>query len=167
MSRRKSRDEAFREFFVTESDRLRRVAIFLTGDPERAADLAQEALARTYRHWGRLQHQDPSPYARRVLVNLVRTEHRRSRLSHRLFRLVDDSTPTFAGPVEEWMRVSDALKKLSPVRRATIVLRFYEDMTEADIARTLDRPLGTVKSDIHRGLATLRQVLQQTAEENA
>ena len=60
--------------------------------------------------------------------------------------------------------MSDALKELSPVRRATIVLRFYEDMAEGDIARTLDRPLGTVKSGIHRGLAKLRQVLETTEE---
>jgi hypothetical protein len=96
MRRARARDEAFRDFFVAESDRLRRVGIFLTGDPE--------ALS---------------------------------------------------------------LMELSPIRRATIVLRFYEDMSEADIARTLDRPLGTVKSDIHRGLAKLRQLLEERAEENA
>jgi RNA polymerase sigma-70 factor (sigma-E family) len=160
----RARDDAFREFFVSESDRLRRVGILLTGDPERAADLAQEALARTYRRWGRLRYQDPGPYARRVLVNLVRTEHRRSLLSARLRRPRDDAAPGPAAAVEEWMRVSDALKELSPVRRATIVLRFYDDMAEGDIARTLDRPLGTVKSDIHRGLAKLRQVLETTEE---
>jgi RNA polymerase sigma-70 factor (sigma-E family) len=166
MRRARARDEAFRDFFVAESDRLRRVGIFLTGDPERAADLAQEALARTYLHWGRIRDQDPGPYARRILVNLVRTEHRRPLLSQRLHRIID-GPPALAGDVEEWMTVCDSLKELSPIRRATIVLRFYEDMSEADIARTLDRPLGTVKSDIHRGLAKLRQLLEERAEENA
>ena len=62
------------------------------------------------------------------------------------------------------MRVSEALKAISPMRRAAVILRFYEDMTEAQIAETLNRPLGTIKSDIHRGLAALRPLL---AEENA
>jgi RNA polymerase sigma factor (sigma-70 family) len=66
--------------------------------------------------------------------------------------------------VDELLRLSAALKTLPPMRRATIVLRFFEDMSEADIARTLDRPLGTVKSDLHRGLARLRALFEQTKE---
>jgi RNA polymerase sigma factor (sigma-70 family) len=62
--------------------------------------------------------------------------------------------------VDESSRLTTALKELSPMRRAVVVLRFYEDMTEAEIARVLDRPLGTVKSDLHRALKLLRPLLE-------
>lgn len=162
MRRSQERREQFGAFFVAESERLRRLGLLLTGDPERAADLAQEALALTYRHWRRIREQDPGPYARRILVNLVRSQHRRTMLERRHEQKPADPVTGEATRVDEWLRVTDALKTLPPVRRATIVLRFYEDMSEADIARALERPLGTVKSDIHRALAKLRPLLEET-----
>lgn len=159
--RKNQRELEFRDFFVAQSEPLRRFAIFLTGDTDVAADLAQESLARTYQHWGRIKDKDPAPYARRTLVNLVRSEHRRKLVR----RKHDESHPGAVAPrsgeVDEWMRVSSALRSLSPIRRAVVVLRFYEDMTEADIARTLDRPIGTVKSDLHRALNALRPLLSE------
>lgn len=158
------RELEFRDFFHAEAERLMRFALYLTGDREQAADLAQEALVRTYRHWGRISKSDPGPYTRRILVNLVRSAHRRRLLErkhdenhHHLAPLSDSVT------VEEWMRVMDALKTLSPIRRAVVVLRFYEDLTEPQIAHVLDRPLGTVKSDLHRALAKLRPLLANDA----
>jgi DNA-directed RNA polymerase specialized sigma24 family protein len=65
------------------------------------------------------------------------------------------------------LRISKALKVLPALRRAAVVLRFYEDMSEADIARTLDRPIGTIKSDIHRGLARLRRELEGPGGEDS
>lgn len=156
------RDREFRAFFVAESERLRRLAIFLTGEPERAADLAQETLVRTYRHWGRIQGDSPGPYARRILVNLVRSQHRRRLLERRHLESAAppaDAVPAQAERVADWLRISGALATLPPVRRAVVVLRFYEDLTEPEIARILDRPLGTVKSDLHRALAKLRPLL--------
>jgi RNA polymerase sigma-70 factor (sigma-E family) len=162
------RDEKFRTFFLAEAESLRRFAVFLTGDAEAGAEMAQETLARVYRYWRRIRDEDPGPYARRVLVNLVRSSHRK-RLVERRFR---ESQPIPEGfvnsrslQVDEFLAISWALKTLSPVRRATIVLRFFDDMSEADIARTLDRPVGTVKSDIHRGLAQLRPLLEETKEQ--
>jgi RNA polymerase sigma-70 factor (sigma-E family) len=165
--RARERDEQFGAFFLEESERLRRLGVFLTGDPERAADLAQEALARTYRHWRRIREQDPGPYARRILVNLVRSQHRRSLLERRHEQRPAGPVTGEASAVDEWLRVTEALTTLPPMRRAAVVLRFYEDMTEADIARALDRPLGTVKSDIHRALAKLRPLLEETERERA
>lgn len=167
MRRAQQRDEHFGAFFLAESERLRRLGVWLTGDPERAADLAQEALARTYRHWRRIREQDPGPYARQILVNLVRSQHRRNVLAKRHEQRLDDLVAGEATRVDEWMRVTEALKTLPPMRRAAVVLRFYEDMSEADIARALDRPLGTVKSDIHRALAKLRPLLEETERERA
>ncbi|MGH2748985.1 MAG: SigE family RNA polymerase sigma factor [Actinomycetota bacterium] len=167
MRRARERDEQFGSFFLAESERLRRLGVWLTGDPERAADLAQEALARTFRHWRRIREQDPAPYARRILVNLVRSQHRRTLLERRHEQKPDGFVAGEATRVDEWLRITEALKALPPMRRATIVLRFYEDMSEADIARALDRPLGTVKSDIHRALAKLRPLLEETERERA
>ena len=160
-----TRDEEFRSFFAAESDRLRRLGIFLTGDADQAADLAQEALARTYRHWRRIAGGDPGPYARRILVNLIRSRHRRTLLQRRHGELALDPVTHDNPRVEEWLRVTEALKKLPPLRRAAIVLRFYEDMSEADIAAVLERPVGTVKSDIHRGLKALRPMLEENERE--
>ena len=55
--------------------------------------------------------------------------------------------------------MAQALSVLSPIKRAVVVMRFYEDMSEADIARILDRPLNTVKSDLRRALVRLRPEL--------
>lgn len=160
------RERGFRAFFEAESERLRRLAIFLTGDPDRAADLAQEALVRTYQRWGAIRRNDAAPYARRVLVNLVRRDHRRSLLERRRER----REPVFVSHtsrVEEWLQLTQILKQLPPMRRAAIVLRFYEDMTEAEIASLLERPVGTVKSDIHRGLSRMRDLLEKAEKELA
>jgi RNA polymerase sigma-70 factor (sigma-E family) len=162
-----TRDEQFHAFFASEGESLRRLAVFLTGNADKGADLAQEAMARAYRHWGRIKNQDPGPYCRRILVNLVRSDHRRSLLERR--HLEGRSDPDLVASnegkrVDDWLRLAPVLRQLPPVRRAVIVLRFFEDMSEAEIAATLDRPLGTVKSDIHRGLAKLRSLLPEEAQ---
>jgi DNA-directed RNA polymerase specialized sigma24 family protein len=78
-------DEDFRDFFLAEGERLRRLGTFLTGDPDTGAEMAQETLVRVYRHWGRIRDQEPGAYARKILVNLVRTSWRR-RVVERRFR---------------------------------------------------------------------------------
>ena len=161
MTSGRTKDSQFHDFFLAQSEPLRRFALFLTADREAAVDLAQETLARVYRSWSRIKDSDPGPYARRTLVNLVRSEHRKNALRALRDR---DSEPIDRGEatrIEEWMRIAAALKTLPPIRRAVIVLRFYEDLTEPEIARILDRPLGTVKSDIHRALTKLRPLLDE------
>ncbi len=163
-----TRDEEFRAFFVAESESLQRFATLLTGDPHQAADLAQEAMVRTYKHWRRIRNERPGPYARRIVVNLVRSAHRYKKV--RELKPVghqSDRVEAQGGRVDEWLRISSALEELSPVRRATVLLRFYEDMSEHEISAVLDRPLGTVKSDIHRALNQLRPLLDDTTREKA
>lgn len=165
-----TREEEFRAFFMSEGEKVRRLAVFMTGDADRGADMAQEALARIYRHWGRIKNHDPGPYCRRILVNLVRSAHRRSLLErkHAEGRPRGEAiTQDHNRRVDDWLQLAPALKQLPPMRRAVIVLRFYEDMTEAQIAHVLDRPLGTVKSDIHRGLAKLKALLGEHREEGS
>jgi RNA polymerase sigma-70 factor (sigma-E family) len=163
---RATRERQFHAFFNAEGESLRRLGVWLTGDADKGADLAQEAMARTYRHWGRIKNEDPGPYARRTLVNLVRSAHRRNVVERRYLE-THPRDPSIAesssGQVDDFIRIAQALKSLPPIRRAAIVLRFYEDMSEAEIARVLDRPIGTVKSDIHRALAKLRPLLDEPA----
>lgn len=161
LSRTRDRDAEFRAFFAAEADRLRRFALFLTGDDDIAKDLAQEAMVRVYRSWSSIQNQDPGPYARRTVVNLVRSQHRRSLLRRRYEKPRREGGDPIAR-IEEWDRLAQALKTLPSIRRAVVVLKYYEDMKEADIARVLDRPLGSVKSDLHRALAKLRPLLEDS-----
>ena len=159
------RDAQFMAFFEAEADALRRLATFLTGDAERGADLAQETLIRTYKHWHKVREEDPGPYARRILVNLIRSAHRRKLVERKHLTVVRDEPTHVARDTDEWLRLARALETLPPMRKAAIVLRFYEDMSEADIAAVLDRPIGTIKSDIHRGLAKLRPLLEAEERE--
>lgn len=101
-------------------------------------------------------------------MNLVRSAHRYKKV--RELKPVghqSDRVEAQGGRVDEWLRISSALEELSPVRRATVLLRFYEDMSEHEISAVLDRPLGTVKSDIHRALNQLRPLLDDTTREKA
>ena len=165
--RRAQRDEQFRDFYFREMPRLRRIALLMVGDGDRAEDLAHDALLRAYRRWGRIRNEDPGPYVRTALINLCRNHHRRRGLEKRHLAEVnpDLASPDETRRVDDTLRVAHALQVLSPVRRAAIVLRFYDDMTEAEVARTLDRPLNTVKSDVRRALSTLREALDDTREE--
>jgi RNA polymerase sigma-70 factor (sigma-E family) len=161
--RRGDRDQEFRAFYFSEAARLKGIALLMVADRGRAEELTQEALLRAYKAWPRIRRQDPGPYVRTTLVNLCRNDYRR--------RLLERTHPTEAMPheesvdtkIEEAMRLADALKALPPVRKAAVVLRYYEDLPEAEIARILDRPLNTVKSDIRRGLQALRPLLQEGA----
>jgi RNA polymerase sigma-70 factor (sigma-E family) len=164
---RAQRDAEFHAFYVSENEALCRFGTFLTGDPDEGAELAQEAMARTYRTWSRVTSH-PSAYARRILVNLVRSAYRRRLVARRYSQgsTAPTATVSQAPAVDDWLLVQDALNKLTPVRRATVVLRFYEDLTEAQIAEVLDRPLGTVKSDLHRAMKQLRPLLLGSVDED-
>ncbi len=162
----RGRDADFHEYFAAERVALQRFAGFLTGDPAAAADLAQEAFVRLYQRWGSLDR-DPGPYLRRIVVNLIRSEHRKAKV-RALHPIVQPSpSPSHGERVDEWLSLAHALRVLPPVRRAVVVLRFYEDRTEQQIADLLDRPLNTVKSDLRRALAQLRDALQTKEGERA
>lgn len=153
------RDE-FREFFEAEFRPLRRLAYLLTGDWGEAEDLAQEAMVRTYNAWARIRERErPAVYARTVLVNRHRSLLRRAvvEAKHLVARAHTPPPPAELG--EDGVLVWSALGRLPARQRQALVLRFYEDMTEAEIAAVLECPPGTVKSLVHRGLARLRDIL--------
>jgi RNA polymerase sigma-70 factor (sigma-E family) len=139
---------------------LRRVGFLLTGSWDQAEELAQEAMARTYAVWPRVRrYQRPGAYARKVLVNRHRSVLRRAVVEARHLLTSppqDRHEPDFGG---DDLVLWQALQQLSSRQRAGVVLRYYLDLPEAEIARLLGVPLGTVKSLVHRGLARLRDQL--------
>lgn len=157
---------AFGAFFEREADGLQRFATFMSGNADLAADLAQEALTQTYRAWHRIPLDDPAAYARRVVVNQLRDRQRRERVRRlKPLGVLPHSTASREGESLDRMSMTDLLKALSPVQRAVLVLRFYDDMTERQISDVLDRPIGTIKSDLRRALKRLRPLVMAERQE--
>jgi RNA polymerase sigma factor (sigma-70 family) len=133
--------------------------VLLTGSREAGQDLLQTALERLLRHWHRLDG-DPEGYLRRTLYNLAADGFRRQgRLQRKLLLL--RAAPPPADPIAE-VDLRDALVRLLiqlPSRqRAVLVLRYWEQLTEAETAAVLGLPEGTVKSATSRGLGRLREL---------
>lgn len=152
---RARRELDFEAFYEEEADNLAHVALLMVCDRDVASDLAQEALVRVYVSWHRIRGEDPRPYARKVLINLCRSYFRRKVLERRHLRDEPTQSPDMASQVDAAVDIRTALLSLSPIRRATVVLRFYGDMSEREIAAILERPVGTVKSDLRRALHIL------------
>jgi RNA polymerase sigma-70 factor (sigma-E family) len=147
----------FDEFVRARHAALLRFAHLLTGDPHAAADLVQEALEKAGLRWRSIRRQDaPESYVRRSILNSHINHGRRRRREH----LVADA-PDARGRDDEPR--DDALWRLlatlPPQQRAVLVLRFYEDLSEAETARVLGCAIGTVKSNTSRALARLRAAL--------
>ncbi len=159
------RDEQFRNFYLTQAPRLRRLAIMLTGDVERASDLTHDTLTKVYVKWPRIRDDEPGSYARTILVNACRTAHRRRLLEIRKTPRQPATVPDPTHSIDRALQIATALSALSPIRRAVILLRFYDDMTEQQIADSLNRPLNTVKSDLRRALETLRPMFGDEVRE--
>jgi RNA polymerase sigma-70 factor (sigma-E family) len=164
-----SMEEEFREFVAARSAALLRTAYLLAGDWATAEDLLQTALTKTYLAWKRLgEIEAVEPYARRVLVNTATSWWRRRWHGEKPTEVL----PEQAAPdqLEEQLE-RDVLwrhvKALPARQRAVLVLRFYEDMSEAQTAALLNISTGTVKSQTSRALATLRQRLAAEGIESA
>ena len=147
----------FDDFVVMRSPRLLRTAYLLTHDWALAEDLVQTALARAWEAWHRIEG-DPEPYVRRIIVNSYASWWRR-RWTGELPTgvLPERAHPADAhGGVDERDRLWRALRQLPRRQRAVLVLRYFEDMSEVEIADALGCSLGTVKSQASRALAKLR-----------
>ena len=155
--------EGFSEFVVARQAALLRTAYLLTGHAQDAEDLVQTTLVKVVPQWRRIRD-NPEPYVRRVLVNENVSRWRRRRWRE---QSTDELPETLAAEpdVAELVAVRHALATLAPRQRAVLVLRYYEGLSEAEIAATLGVAPGTVKSQARDGLARLRQALP--AEEDA
>jgi len=150
------RDAEFTDFVRASSGYLTRTAFLLCGDADVAVELTQEALARTYAVWWRVRPEDARGYARRVLVNL-NVDRWRQR-GPQAVELTDYATSGSAeSAYDDRDEVARLLRTLSPQQRQVIVLRYFDDLSEAEVARSLGVSAGTVKAACSRGLANLRR----------
>jgi RNA polymerase sigma-70 factor (ECF subfamily) len=162
------KDGEFAEFVRGASSSLHRTAYLLTGSRESAQDAVQTALTRVYLAWDRHEQWDnPTAYARQVVVNVVLTGQRRkwtgelphAELSDRVF----GSTADRSGDVVERDALRRALDALPVRQRTAVVLRHYLDLSEAQTAAEMGTPVGTIKSLTARGLEALRGQLKEVA----
>lgn len=161
----RTRDEpAFEAFVAARSHDLLRTAVLLTRDRGHAEDLLQTALVKAYRHWRRIDGDDPYPYVRRILVTTA-ASWRRLRVTQEIVSLPPHSaaTPDHTEAIAERDRMAAALATLPPRMRAVLVLRYTEDLSEAATAQLLGCSVTTVRSQTVRGLARLRAVLGAAA----
>ena len=146
---------------------LRRVALLLSRDAHRADDLVQVAITQLYVHWRRIRDLDNlDGYARTVLVRVYLGE-RRKWASRVTLRPEVPDVPVEPADHAGRLAIHQALAGLAPRQRATLVLRFYCDLTVDQTADTLGCSPGTVKSQTSKGLDTLRRALDSQAHERS
>ncbi|MFJ4520497.1 SigE family RNA polymerase sigma factor [Streptomyces sp. NPDC088810] len=157
--------ESFREFVAGRSTALLRTAVLLSGGDRHAAeDLLQNALVKAAGRWQRID--EPEAYVRQVLY---RQQISRWRLKWRRREVTvaeppePGRVPDAAGAAELRLVLRTALSRLTARQRTMLVLRYFEDLPEAEVARILGCSVGTVRSTTHRSLARLRELAPELA----
>jgi RNA polymerase sigma factor (sigma-70 family) len=144
--------KAFGDFYASHYSDLVRLATLLSGSADAAPDLVQDCFVGLHKRW--MTVNDPLPYVRRSVVHACASHHRRNARVRRLPPPVDQASALGADELE------DAVGKLPVRQRAAVVLRYYGDLPDADIARALRCRPATVRSLIHRALTELRKVIE-------
>lgn len=152
----------FADVFAAHHADALRLAYLLTGDRHRAEDVVSEAFVKVFRRWGRSGIDQPRAYIRRAVINESNSRFRRLGLERReAAKQSGDDRGTRAA--DEQLADEDlvfaALRRLPERQRTALVLRYYQDMTERDIAEAMGVSPGTVKSSVSRGLDRLRAEL--------
>jgi RNA polymerase sigma factor (sigma-70 family) len=142
----------FADFYARNFGDLVRLATLLSGSADSAPDLVQDCFVGLHGRWASVR--DPLPYVRRSVVHACASHHRHIARARRIPSAV--ARPSELGADE----LEDALAELPARQRAAVVLRYYGDLPDADIARALRCRPGTVRSLIHRALADLRKVIE-------
>lgn len=162
--------EGFTEFVAARGASLFRIAHLTCGSRDEAEDVLQSALEKAYRSWSRLRAgSDPEPYVRRIIVNTAISRARR-RTILRIFLTAsppETPAPDSLSGVELRQILIAGLRNLPPHQRAVLVLRFFEDLTEAQTAEVLRCSIGAVKSQASKGLARLRALIGADLHEEA
>jgi RNA polymerase sigma-70 factor (sigma-E family) len=150
------RDRDFADYMTARQPALLRTAYLLTGDPHTAEDLVQTALAKLYLSWDKVDRRDSlDGYVRRILVN----EH--NSLWRRPWKRRETAADHLPEQVAPQQRSHDSdlwnlVQTLPRKQRAAVVLRYYEELSEAETAQVLGVSVGTVKSQTSRALAAMR-----------
>ncbi|MEU4119976.1 SigE family RNA polymerase sigma factor [Kitasatospora sp. NPDC028055] len=157
---KQTRDEEFTEYVAARGGWLRKVAYLLCGDWHRADDLVQETITKLYVHWSKASRADNRDgYARRTLVNTFLAEQRTSWWRRTVRTDVDPDAAAAVLDLDASLDLRRALAALPPRQRATVVLRYYCDLSIDQAAEALGCSAGNVKSQSSRALETLRNAL--------
>ena len=164
---RSDRDQRIGALFDLHYPGLCRLAYLIVGDMREAEEIVMDAFVRTFSSWHRIRNLDRSEaYLRRAVVNLSRTRTRRRRGEERS-QIAAFQPPSFGrrDDVEGDIVVWEAVRQLPYGQRAAVVLRYYEDLPEAQIARLLRCSVGTVKSQLAKARARLAQYLEKESKD--
>jgi RNA polymerase sigma-70 factor (sigma-E family) len=150
----------FSEFVAARSGELLRLAYVLTADRDAAEDLLQSALTRAAAHWGRIRTA-PEAYVRRIIYREQVSRWRRGarRRETIVAQVPDRPAQDQVGEAVARLALREALLALPPRKRAVLVLRYLEDLPEAQVADILGCSVGTVRSQAHKAIGQLRSVL--------
>jgi RNA polymerase sigma-70 factor (sigma-E family) len=160
-------DRDFAAFVAARGTSLFRLACLLTGSPTEADDLVQDSLEKVYLRWSRVSRADaPYPYVRRLMVNTLVSSRRRPGHRAEVLRAAPPDAPVESPEhaVLDHQLVWPLVQALPTRQRAVIVLRYYEDLSEQQIADALGCSTGSVKSQAHDALAALRRGIASTAD---
>ena len=158
----RGQDEDFTAFVRAHGPALLRTASLLTGDRGRGEDLVQTALARAYAHWSKVERADvPIAYVRRLLINSHLSWRRLLSSTEQVIETVPDrgdgtDLQASHAATDEMRR---ALAHLTPRVRTAVVLRYFDDLSEAETAELMGCSRSTVNNHVSRGLAALRGLL--------
>lgn len=167
---------SFEEYAAASWPTLYRSAFLLAGNHADAEDLAQQTLIKAHGAWGRVSASDSmNAYVRRILTNTFLSS---KRPKGRRLELLTDEPPEWGraagatadragvpGASDERMALWPHVRRLPPQQRAVIVLRYFEELSESEIAETLGCSRGNVKSTAHRALKSLRATLEASDEQ--
>ncbi|CCK26218.1 RNA polymerase sigma-E factor [Streptomyces davaonensis JCM 4913] len=163
----RARDGEFDAFVTARWSGLLHLARLLTGgDRHRAEDLVQESLVKLWSVWAKVGEEAPEAYVRQVMARAAAKSARRRWWGERPVEQVPElAVPgDLSAAVAERSRLESALAQLTPRQRAAVVLRYYQDLPDRQVAEVLGCPVGTARSHASRGVARLRQLLSDVIE---
>jgi RNA polymerase sigma-70 factor (sigma-E family) len=153
----------FCDWAASRQDRLLRAAYLMTGDRQLAEDLVQEAFIKVAMRWKKIGRENPDGYVRRVLYHDSVSWWRR-RHEVPVERMADGAVPVDPDAVDRVLAVRTALAALTAKQRAVVVLRYFDDLSEREVADVLNVSVGTIKSQTFAALARLRRNAPQLRE---
>ncbi|MGZ4659565.1 MAG: SigE family RNA polymerase sigma factor [Blastococcus sp.] len=161
------RDDEFTDFVANHGARLLRTACLVTGDPHLGEDLVQSALAKAFGSWAKVRRADhPLAYVRRLMINTHLSWLRRLTNTERVLETFPD---VGSGDLQSTHADGDELRRalltLSPRVRTAVVLRYFDDLSEADTATLMGCSRSTVNNHVTRGLAALRALLAPATDD--